>query len=82
MERRIVKKIFLFLNVFLLSTFAIVDELENNLKVFYRVVQATELQDSFLKNNNDVPINKDDLYVVGYLSQDIPFKYNITCEIY
>ena len=55
--------------------------MENNLKVEYKIVEASQIKDSFFKDAENIK-SSDELYVVGYISQDLPFKYDISCTLY
>lgn len=56
--------------------------MENNLNIEYKVVEASELKSYFFKDNTNIILSSNDLYVIGYVSQTMPFKYDIYCKLY
>ena len=74
---------FLFISLFYIchiNTFG--STMENGISVSYTVVDAKELEASFFKNDSGVKLLPNDLYVMGYIRQDIPVKHDVSCSLY
>ncbi len=53
---------------------------ENNAKIEYKVVYAKEIANFFENAPKNISLNE--LYVIGYISQDTPVKHDISCTAY
>lgn len=71
-------KKFIVLALLLVCNFAL--GYENNAKIEYKVVYAKEIANFF--GNTPKNISPNELYVIGYISQDTPVKYDISCTAY
>ncbi len=67
---------------FLLHVNAFAENIENGICVSYKVVQAREIETTFFKDSSNAKPMPNDLYVIGYIRQNIPVKYDVSCTLY
>lgn len=55
--------------------------MENGLNVEYSIVDSNSIRSSFF-GDKTFKISENDYYIIGYISQNLPVKYDISCKLY
>ena len=69
----------LLLDCFVIKTLA--KPMENGLNVEYSIVDSNSIRSSFF-GDKTFKISENDSYIIGYISQNLPVKYDISCKLY
>ena len=69
----------LLLDCFVIKTSA--KPMENGLNVEYTIVDSNSIRSSFF-GDKTFKISENDYYIIGYISQNLPVKYDISCKLY
>ena len=69
----------LLLDCFVIKTSA--KPMENGLNVEYSIVDSNSIRSSFF-GDKTFKISENDYYIIGYISQNLPVKYDISCKLY